>query len=310
MTVPLAQAGAPRTVRAVFGMPAYNRPDQLARTLESLLSQTYRDFAIVITDDRPTPEVAAIVEAYLALGAPIVYEPNPVRLGMIGNWRRAFARSRELHPESEYFAWVSDHDTWHPRWLEALLGALDAAPGVVMAYPQSLRVFPRRQRRVTNLVDTLGEASREQRLLTAITAMTAGNGIYGLFRARALERAGVFWPVLLPDRQVLEALALLGTFQHVPEILWYREVAGAFSYRRQRKMFFPGRPPAHTYLPAALQHCGALLWNFGVKGRGRPDFGRLAGVHYAMLQLWYATRRSVFRKDARWRSWLAAAGRS
>ena len=148
MTSPQTQADAPRTVRAVFGMPAYNRPDMLACTLESLLSQTCRDFAIVITDDRPTPEVAAIVAAYVALGAPITYQPNPVRLGMIGNWRMAFARSRELHPESEYFAWVSDHDTWHPRWLETLMAALDVDPGVVMAYPQILRVFPRHRRRV------------------------------------------------------------------------------------------------------------------------------------------------------------------
>ncbi len=306
MTAPLVQTGAPRTV---FGMPAYHRVDMLARTLESLLSQTCRDFAIVITDDRPTPEVAAIVEAYVALGAPITYEPNPVRLGMIGNWHKAFTRSRELHPESVYFAWVSDHDTWHPRWLETLTAALDADPDVVMAYPQSLRVFRRHQRRITNLVDTVGEASREQRLLTAVTGITAGNGIYGLFRARELERVGVFRPVLLPDRQVLEALALLGTFRHVPEILWYREVAGAFSYRRQRRMFFPGRPPVHTYLPAALQHCGVLLWDLGVRGRGRPDFGRLAGVYYALLQLWYAARRSLFRKDARWRAWLATESR-
>jgi hypothetical protein len=229
---------------------------------------------------------------------------------MIDNWRKAFARGRELHPESDYFAWVSDHDAWHPRWLETLISALDADPSVVLAYPQNVRVFPRHRRRVTYLVGTVSAASREQRLLTATTAMTAGNGIYGLFRARSLERAGVLRPVLLPDRQVLEALALLGTFRHVPEILWYREVAGAFSYRRQRQMFFPGRPPAHTYLPAALQHCGVLLWDFGVRGRGRPDFGRLAGVRYALLQLWYATRGSLLRKDALWRAWLATEGRS
>jgi hypothetical protein len=160
------------------------------------------------------------------------------------------------------------------------------------------------------MAGTVGTTSRQQRLRIAITALTAGNGIYGLFRARALERAGVFRPVLLPDRQVLEALALLGTFQHVPEILWYREVAGRFSYGRQRQMFFPGRPPVHTHLPAALQHCGVLLWDFGVRGRGRPDFGRLTGVRYALVQLWYATMRSLLRKEAWWRTLLPTQGRS
>jgi glycosyltransferase involved in cell wall biosynthesis len=291
-------------VRAVFGMPAYHRPDRLAATLESLIYQTRRELAIVITDDRPTPEVEAIVQSYVVLGAPIAYERNPTRLGMIGNWRRAFHRSRALYPRAEYFAWVSDHDIWHPRWLESLMAALDDDRGAVMAYPQSLRVFPAHRRRVTNLADTSGETVRERRLLTAVTGITAGNGIYGLFRANALERVGVFRPVLLPDRQVLEALSLLGTFRHVPEILWHREVAGAFSYGRQRQMFFPGRAPVHTYLPAALQHCGVLLWDFAVRGRGRPDFGRAAGARYAGLQLWYAARRVLLRKDAWWRAWL------
>src|SRR5687768_18276506 len=107
--------------RVVFGMAAYQRTDTLAQVLESLLSQTYRDFAIVIVDDRPTPEVRAIVDTYARLHPRITYEPNPVRLGMIGNWKKAFERSREVHPGSEFFAWVSDHDFWHPRWLEVLV---------------------------------------------------------------------------------------------------------------------------------------------------------------------------------------------
>ena len=40
----------------VLGMPVYNRPDTLARALESLLSQTYRDFAVVIVDDAPASQ--------------------------------------------------------------------------------------------------------------------------------------------------------------------------------------------------------------------------------------------------------------
>ena len=50
------------TPRVVLGLAAFNRPDSLRRTLESLLSQTYRDFALVIVDDAPSAESSAIVE--------------------------------------------------------------------------------------------------------------------------------------------------------------------------------------------------------------------------------------------------------
>ena len=295
--------------RVVFGLPAYNRPDALPETLESLLMQTYRSFALVIVDDAPVPAVRDIVERYAAHDARVVYEPNPVRLGMIGNWRRAFTRSRELFPESEYFAWVSDHDMWHPRWLEVLIGVMDAEPQLVVAYPHSVRVYPAARGRAS-VFGTAEGAHRATRLRAAATRLTAGNVIYGLFRASALQQAGVFRPVMMPDRQVLVALSLIGEFRQVAETLWYRRAAG-FSYARQRRMFFPDGVPWHTYLPANVQHCGVLLWDFAIRGRGRPAIGRAAGAGYAALQLWYTTKRELLRDDSRWREALrrTAVGR-
>ena len=133
------------------------------------------------------------------------------------------------------------------------------------------------------------------------SATTAGNAIYGLFRAEALRRAGVFRPVLAPDRQVLCEMAALGQFTQVQEPLWYREVARAFSYGRQRAMFFPGRSPLHTYLPTNLQHTAVLAWDLGVRGQGLPACGRLAGFGYALAHCWYSNKRDLTRDDARWR---------
>ena len=301
-------SAAPRTV---FGMPAYNRPDKLAPTLESLLMQTRTDFAIVIVDDKPSPEVQAIVNAYAALDPRLHYEPNPTRLGMVGNWRKAFFRSRELYPDSEYFAWVSDHDVWHPRWLEVLSAVLDQQPGVVAAYPQMQRLFPSWRRAIIRRFETFGVTGAVARLRAALATnggITAGNCIYGLFRARALEQAGVFRAVLAPDRQLLMELNLFGSFVHVPEILWYREVAGNFSYARQRQMFFPGRSPLHTYLPANLQHTGVLWWDLAIRGTGRPGVGRVAGAAYALAYLWLSTKRELTKEDARWRQALDGLG--
>ncbi|OFW04183.1 MAG: hypothetical protein A3I61_09360 [Acidobacteria bacterium RIFCSPLOWO2_02_FULL_68_18] len=287
-------------------MAAYNRPDTLARTLESLLAQTYPDFALHIVDDHPSPEVRAIVDAYAALDRRITYEANDVRLGMIGNWRKAFLRTRERYPESEYFAWISDHDIWHPRWLEVLVPALDERSEVVVAYPQMQRIYSRDDRRVvTRRFETVGMANPAHRLRRAITYLTAGNAVYGLFRISAMVRAGVFRRVLAPDRQLLIELTLLGTFRHAAEMLWYREVAGNFSLKRQRQMLFSARPPLYTYLPPIVQHVALLLWDFGARGAGRPAFGRIAGSWYAVLFFWHSLVRELVHDEAWWRQILA-----
>ena len=288
-------SGGPRAPRVVFGMPAYNRPDAMARTLESLLSQTFGDLAIVIVDDGSSLDARAIVESYAASDARITYEPNRARLGMVGNWRLAFERSRALYPGSEYFAWASDHDGWHPRWLETLVAVLDAAPRAVLAYPRCLRMYPHDRRLIHGSFDTAGVAAAGPRLKGTIVELAAGNAIYGLFRATALAQAGVFRPVLLPDRQVLSELSLLGEFRQVPDVLWYREASAAFSHRRQRQTFFQGRAPFHTWLPAGLQHAALLLWDFAVRGRGRPVCGRLAGAWYAAALMWYSSARTRLR---------------
>ena len=123
---------------------------------------------------------------------------------MVGNWHRAFERARALHPGAEYFAWVSDHDDWHPRWHEVLAGALDGRSEAVLAYPFMQRVFPDERRSVTRVFSTERMQSPFARLRAATTMMTAGNCIYGLFRARALEQAGVFRGVLRSEEHTSE----------------------------------------------------------------------------------------------------------
>ncbi len=286
--------------RVVFGMPAYNRPDSLPETLESILGQTCREFALVIVDDSPSDASAKVVETYAGLDPRISYERNPVRLGMIGNWRKCFERARERYPDSEYFAWVSDHDVWHPRWLEVLVATLDAHPEVALAYPITLRTYEERGPKINRTFDTFGVASAHDRLRQCSLRMVAGNMIYGLFRAKTLAQAGVFRAVLLPDRQVLLELSLLGQFKCVHELLWYREIAREFSFKRQRAAFFPGGVPLYTYLPAHLTHFAILIWDLAVRGRGRPAVGRLAGLRGAGVQLRSSVGREMGRVKAPW----------
>lgn len=287
--------------RVVLGMPAYRRPDTLARTLESLLSQTYQDFAIVIVEDGGAAETDAIAAAYAGGPVRIHYEANERRLGMVGNWHKVFARARALYPRSEYFAWVSDHDLWHARWLAEMVAALDVHPHVVLAYPGNLRMSPDDTRTTVKSFSTLGVTSRTVRLWRSARYMLSGDAIYGLMRADTLERAGVFRHVVTPDRQALLALSLYGEMKQVAEVLWYREQLRSFELRRQRDVFFPDGAPWYVYAPSHLQHCAVLLWDFVVKGRGRPVFGRLAGVWYATVQIVASSLRNVLASKAGWR---------
>lgn len=244
--------------RAVFAVPTFNGADHVAQALESLLGQTREDFAVVVVDDCSTDQTVAIAQRYASSDARVVVHRNRDRLGMVRNWRRAYGLARAMHPGADLFAWASDHDAWHPRWLETLAAELDEQPQAVLAWPlyesvdaegHSLNIPAKR-------FDSGPVVSHEQRVARVVERMSAGNMVYGLMRADALARCGVYREVLLPDRLLIAQLSLLGELRQVPEVLWRRRfTGGSVSVARQRENFFPNRrTPAYMRLPWWLMH--------------------------------------------------------
>jgi glycosyltransferase involved in cell wall biosynthesis len=285
--------------RLVVGVALYGGGEHVEEALESILGQTYRDLAVVLTDDLPGSEAEAIVAR---LHDPrVTYVANERRLGLVGNWKRAFEVARTRHPQAPYFAWASDHDAWHPHWAERLVAALDEHPATVVAYPKTYRMARSGSTLRTKdwRCDTRGEADAARRLRAAVNGMSAGNMVYGVYRVSALERAGVMRSVLLPDRLLLTELAIAGDLHQVPERLFYRRTTEAPTIERQRAAFWPDGMPWYARLPWTWQHVG-VIWGLALLGRlGQPGTGigarvRLAAVH-AMATGLYAGRRLVGR---------------
>jgi len=297
--------------RVVIGVPLYNNAGHLPEAIESLLMQTCRDFALVLVDDMSTDGTSRIARRYQARDERISYVRNQRRLGMVCNWRRAFEAARERHPEMEYFAWASDHDVWHPRWLGKLVEVLDEDSGVVMAYPLSTGINDEGEVvKESWEFDTQGVSNMRKRAALVSEEMAAGDMVYSLFRADALERCGVYRLVLLPDRLLMNLLALHGRFKQVPEALWFRRFSASVrpSYARQRASFFPDGAPFYSFLPWPVQHGAAATWSLVVKGNGpegtsRADAMSLAAFEFRLAQS-YQFRRAFRRRRKGVRQYL------
>jgi len=275
--------------RVVIGSPLFNHAGEFREAIESILGQTYTDFALILLADRSTDASPDIAREYEAIDPRVSYQVNGERLGLVGNACAVFDLACARYPEAEYFAWASDHDLWHPRWLEQLVAALDAHPEVVLAYPLNRRIGKAGEvlARKPWAFDTFGIASRRMRLKRAILEMSAGNMVYGLYRVGMLRRAGVYRHVLVPDRLLFAELSLYGQFKQVPEVLWFRRWYGRiFSLGRQRRSFFPGRRrPLYAYFPWWISHAVSLGWTLSVRGDGRPEVSRADGALIALQVL-------------------------
>ena len=250
--------------RVAIGAPLYGRAEYLPSALDSLLGQTYGDLAVVALDDASPDRTPEVLADQARRDSRLSWLRHPRRVGMAANWCLAFELALERHPEAEYFAWASDHDLWDPAWLEALVAELDRHPEAVLAYPQ-VEVIDADGRvvRGSRSFETRGVKSPRVRLRAAAWGMRAGDMVYGLFRVEPLRRAGVFRPVLWPDRLLLVELASEGPFHQVPEVLWRRRFAPSESVRsaaaRQRRALYAGPPPLAARLPWWLGHVLALV---------------------------------------------------
>jgi len=256
---PAAGATGPTVV---LGMTLYNRATHLREAIESLLGQTDGDFVLLLLDDASTDGTEAIAREYEQRDARVRYFRHDTRKAMIATWREVVEIARREYPSASYFAWTSDHDRWHPRWLERLRAELDADPTAVLAYPITRRIAPDGAdlEKGPRLFETAGKDSWSDRWRHMChEGIGAGDMVYGLMRVDALMKAGIFRRVLRPDRLLITELTLYGTFRQVPEVLWFRrEFEGTSVGRQRHSLVLAGDEPRWFGAPPWWQHTVAL----------------------------------------------------
>jgi len=116
-----------KAARVSIIMPCYNAAAHLPRSVGSVLAQTYADWELVIVDDgSKDPSWQSLQH--------LASQDKRIRVFQQANAGAASARNHALRKaRGAYTAFLDSDDTWHPEFLEAMVGALDAhsAAGIV-----------------------------------------------------------------------------------------------------------------------------------------------------------------------------------
>ena len=112
------------------GIPTYNRPEGLKRTLEGITSQSYRNLEIIVSDNAsPDPQVREIAEAFAKTDARVRYYRQPENRGAHLNFKFVLE-----HAAGEFFMWAADDDGINSDYIIHLLGSLVTNTGAALAY--------------------------------------------------------------------------------------------------------------------------------------------------------------------------------
>ena len=113
-------------------IPTFERPYYFRLALESVLSQTYRNLDIFITDNSHNTETAEMMRRDFSDDPRIHYEHHP-SYGVYENWARARSYN---NPNAPYVNWLMDDDLFMPDKIALMMDAFFANPdlSIVTSY--------------------------------------------------------------------------------------------------------------------------------------------------------------------------------
>jgi glycosyltransferase involved in cell wall biosynthesis len=201
-----------------IGLPVHNGAQFLAQAIDSLLAQTYQNFAICISDNASTDDTQQICLAYASRDSRIRYVRNATNLGAFANFKRVLDLAT-----GKYFMWAADHDLWAPGFLTTCVDLLEQNPEVVLCAPRTAWIDTdgKLLEQIYPVLDTRG-MGRVSRFNVVMWGLGYCYQVYGMMRTDALRSARICTDTLAPDTLLLSELSLFGAFADVPELLFYQ----------------------------------------------------------------------------------------
>lgn len=101
-------------------IPSFNYANFLPEAIESVLSQTYQDFEIIVVDNSSTDNTVEVVNSYIKKDSRIKLYVNEENIGMFRNYNQALT-----YANGEYIKFLNADDKFKPTILEKFTNILE-----------------------------------------------------------------------------------------------------------------------------------------------------------------------------------------
>ena len=203
-----------------IGLPVYNSERYLEQSLQSLLTQTYPDFLLIISDNASTDGTTAICRKYADADSRIKYFHNETNIGNPRN----FNRVAEL-TTTKYLKWSTADDFWKPNFLALALEVMERDSTIALCYPQAM-IVEASGGNATPYDDVLDLVQEDpaDRFLTLVRTIRLAHQHLGLIRMSHLRQTHLLGAHVGSDINLLAELTLYGKFVELPQRLYFRRM--------------------------------------------------------------------------------------
>ncbi|MCQ8105484.1 glycosyltransferase family 2 protein [Methylomonas sp. SURF-2] len=232
------------------GIPTYNRAALLSRSIESALSQDYKNIEVLVSDNASTDETETVCLLHCGKDSRLKYIRHSNNRGAVINFYDVLMRA-----SGQFFMWLGDDDWIDAGYISSCVKLLISDPdislvsGVPKYYRDGEKIYD------GNIFSLLHDAWWVR--VVFYYGWVADNGMfYGLMRTQKLRKIEI-WNTMGGDWHLIANIVSIGKAAMVPEVSVHRELGGASaSYRHIAKSL--GLPLIQAMFPMSTIACGAF----------------------------------------------------
>ena len=252
-----------------IGLPVYNGEEFLSQALDSILSQTYSDFELIISDNGSIDRTQDISRAYAARDKRVRYARSETNRGAAWNFNNVFELS-----SGKYFKWAAHDDICAPEFLARCVEVLELDPGIIVCFSRTVQIDEQgRLERKRDHIDlpNLGSPRAHERFHDIIARRHGCEAVFGVIRADVLRRTPLIGNYMASDKVLLALLSICGRFHELPDYLFFQrehagrsvkgkdhEVTAWFDPSRGEEIVFPFWRISWEYLLVAIKGATGL----------------------------------------------------
>ncbi|MFM7493377.1 MAG: glycosyltransferase family 2 protein [Acidimicrobiaceae bacterium] len=199
-------------------IPTYNGEKFIARTIQSVLDQTFPNFEIIVSDDGSTDKTLEIVRSFN--DPRIVRVDSLSKVGAEANWNNSVANAR-----ADLVKLVCQDDLLYAQCLQTEFEAMSLSANLDVAFCFSLRDFvtPNDRfitgRRIANSDQKKLSKTQMLRKIVRSGGNPIGEPMAVMFRKSAFEKAGKFHGDYVIDLNMWAGLLEIGSALFIPRRL-------------------------------------------------------------------------------------------
>ena len=232
----------PEKRKITVGLPVYNGEKYLQNRLDSILTQTYTNFELIISDNNSIDKTNEICSNYAKKDFRIKYFKQDKNIGLEKNFKFVLDQAR-----CDFFVWASDDDVWRNDFLEKTINELSVNDGAVGCTSKVKRIgktinefkelendswFKKKYknfRRNNRKFGTISVSGNWHKKAETYMKIQSGQAFYSVFRTDELKKSFQGLPSYASDMALIMAILKYGDIICIEETLWYFHNEGSSS---------------------------------------------------------------------------------